>query len=76
MQMQITDNGRSNRMLHVNCAQEPYVNEDSFISDTVSQKIIKIPLENPCTGVIAYPTVKSVTNTFILWSEKTKQANK
>ena len=29
MQMQITDNGRSNRMLHVNYAQEPHVNQDS-----------------------------------------------
>ena len=38
MQIQITDNGRSNRMLHVNCAREPHVNQDSFISDTVSQK--------------------------------------
>ena len=38
MQMQITDNGRSNRMLHVNRAWEPHVNLDSFISDTVSQK--------------------------------------
>ena len=26
MQMQITDNGRSNRMLHVNCTWEPHVN--------------------------------------------------
>ena len=26
MQMQITDNGRSNRMLHVSYAQEPHVN--------------------------------------------------
>ena len=38
MQMQITDNGRSNRMLHVNHARDPHVNEDSFISDTFSQK--------------------------------------
>ena len=69
--MQITDNGRSNRMLHVNHAWEPHVNQDSFISDTVSQKEIKIPLENPCKSVIAYSTVKSVTNTFISWGEKT-----
>ena len=38
MQMQITDNGQSNRMLHINRAQEPHINPDSFISDTVSQK--------------------------------------
>ena len=38
MQMQITDNGRSNRMLHINHAWEPQANQDSFISDTVSQK--------------------------------------
>ena len=29
MQMQITDNGRSNKMLHVNRTQEPHVNQDS-----------------------------------------------
>ena len=29
MQMQITDNGRSNRMLHINCARELHVNQDS-----------------------------------------------
>ena len=29
MQMQITDNGRSNRMLHVNHAREPHINQDS-----------------------------------------------
>ena len=38
MQMQITDNGRSNRMLHINHAREPHVNQDLFISDTVSQR--------------------------------------
>ena len=38
MQMQITDNGRSKRMLHINHAQEPHINLDSFISDTASQK--------------------------------------
>ena len=38
MQMQITDNGRSNRMLHINHAQGLHVNLDSFISDTVSQR--------------------------------------
>ena len=38
MQMQITDNSISNRMLHVNRVQEPHVNLDSFISDTVSQR--------------------------------------
>ena len=38
MQMQIIDNGRSNRMLHINRAWEPHVNLDSFISDTVSQR--------------------------------------
>ena len=38
MQMQITDNGRSNRMLHLNYARESHVNQDSVISDSVSQK--------------------------------------
>ena len=38
MQMQITDNGIYNRMLHVNHAWEPHVNLDSFISDTVFQR--------------------------------------
>ena len=38
MQMQITDNARSNRMLHVKHAQEPHCNLDSFICDTVSQR--------------------------------------
>ena len=28
MQMQITDNGRSNRMLHIKCARKPHVNQD------------------------------------------------
>ena len=30
MQMQITDNGRSNRMLHINHAQGLHVNQDSY----------------------------------------------
>ena len=38
MQMQITDNGRSNRMLHVNRAWELHGNQGLFISHTVSQK--------------------------------------
>ena len=38
MQIQITDNGISNRMLHINRAWETHVNLDSFISDTVSQR--------------------------------------
>ena len=41
-----------------------------------SKKIIKIPLENPYTWVTTLSTVKSVTNTFILWHEKTKKENK
>ena len=50
MQMHITDNGRSNSMMHVNCAGEKHVNLDSFIYDTVSQRKsskfhLKIP---PC----------------------------
>ena len=39
----------------------------------VTKNIIKIPLENPCTWVTTLPTVKSVTNTFISWPEKTKK---
>ena len=38
MQMQITDNVRSNRMLHIHHARKKHVNLDSFISDTVSQR--------------------------------------
>ena len=38
MQMQITDNGKSNRMLLVNHAREPHIYLDSFLSDTVSQR--------------------------------------
>ena len=34
--------------------------------------MIKIPLENPYTWVITLSLVKSVTNTFIWWGEKTK----
>ena len=30
MQMQITDNGRSNRILHINRARELHVNQDSY----------------------------------------------
>ena len=59
-------------MLHVNHAGEPHVNLDLFISHTVSQ-IIKIPLENPCTWVTILSTIKSVTNTFRSWGEKTKK---
>ena len=40
MQMQITDNGISNRMLHVNHGREPHINEDSFISDSLSKRVI------------------------------------
>ena len=56
MQMQITDNGRSNRMLHINHAWEPHINEDSFRSDSFSKRmmltvhrsdtLIKIPILN------------------------------
>ena len=46
------------------------------ISPSFSKKIIKIPLENPCTWVATLSTIKSVTNTFIAWSEKTKKENK
>ena len=38
MHMQITDNGRSNRMLHTNRAREPHVYLDLFIYDTVSKR--------------------------------------
>ena len=64
-------------MLHINCAWEPHVNPDSFKFHTVfNKKIIKILLENPCTWVTTLFTVKCVTNTFISWPEKTKQAKK
>ena len=51
MQMQITDNGRSNRMLHVNCARELHVNQDSYTECymlTVHGRhmLIKIPTLN------------------------------
>ena len=43
------------------------------ISLSFSKKMIKIPLENPCTWVTTYSTVKSVTNTFISCPRKTKK---
>ena len=51
MQMQITDNGRSNRMLFVNRAQEPHVNQDSHTECCMltvhrSHMLIKIPTLN------------------------------
>ena len=51
MQMQITDNGRSNRMLHVNRAQELHVNQDSYtechtLTMHGSHMLIKIPTLN------------------------------
>ena len=51
MQMQITDNSRSKRMLHVNCAQEAHVNQDSHTeccTSTIhgSHTLIKIPTMN------------------------------
>ena len=51
MQMLITDNGRSNRMLHVNCAWEPHVNQDShtecyMLTMHGSHMLIKIPTLN------------------------------
>ena len=77
MQMQITGNGRSNRILHVNHAREPHLNPDSSHgTHNFSKKMIKIPLENPCTWVTTFSIVKSVTNTFISWHEKTKKENK
>ena len=81
--------------MHVNCAQEPHVNQDSHTESCMltvhgSHTLIKIcsyltqflkenhqnPLENPCTWVTTYSIVKSVTNTFISWPEKTKKENK
>ena len=51
MQMQITDNGRSNRMLHINHAQELHVNQDSYtechtLTMHGSHMLIKIPTLN------------------------------
>ena len=64
-------------MLHVNRAWEPHVNQDLFISHTVSnKKCYQIPLENPYTWVTALSTIRSVTNTFIFKDEKTTQAKK
>ena len=64
-------------MLNVKHAQVPHVNPDSFTFHTVfNKKIIKILLENPCTWVATLSTVKSITNTFISWPEKTKKENK
>ena len=64
-------------MLHVKHAQVPHVNPDFFTFHTVSnKKIIKIPVENPCMWVATLSTVKSITNTFISWPEKTKKENK
>ena len=51
MQMQITNNGRSNRMLHVNRAWEPHINQDSHtecytLTMHGSHMLIKIPTQN------------------------------
>ena len=51
MQMQITDNGRSNRMLHINHARELHINQDSYTECYVftmhgSHMLIKIPTLN------------------------------
>ena len=51
MQMQITDNGRSNRMLHINRAQELHINQDSnteccMLTVHRSHTLIKIPTLN------------------------------
>ena len=51
MQMQITDNGISNRMLHVNHAREPHINQDSHTECCMltvhgSHMLIKIPTLN------------------------------
>ena len=51
MQMQITDNGRSNRMLHINSASELHVNQDSYTECHTlpmhgSHTLIKIPTLN------------------------------
>ena len=50
MHIQITDNGRSNRMLYVNCAQKPHINYDSHTECyklTMHRRhiLIKIPTE-------------------------------
>ena len=66
------------KILHINCACEPHVTPRFLhISHIFShKKMIKIPLENPYTWVTTLSTVKSVTNTFISWHEKTKKENK
>ena len=51
MQMQITDNGRSNRILHINRAWELHVNQDSYtecytLTVHRSHTLIKIPTLN------------------------------
>ena len=46
----------------------------SNFTQFLTKKFIKILLENPCTWVTTLFTVKCVTNTFISWPEKTKQA--
>ena len=37
---------------------------------------MKIPPKNPCMRVTILSTIKSVTNTFISWGEKTKKEHK
>ena len=52
--------GISNRMLHVNCAWESHVNQDSFTFQAQFLKEnLKIPLENPCMWVTTLSTIKS-----------------
>ena len=69
------------RMLHVNHARtvygsNMYIQIPSHFTQSFSKKMIKIPLENLCTWVTTLSTMKSVTNTFILWGEKTEPAKK
>ena len=48
----------------------------SHFTHCSSKKIIKIPLENPCTWMATLPKMKSVTKTFIFKGEKTTQAKR
>ena len=63
---------RYTKMLHVNRVREPHVTQ---IWHSFLQKMIKIPLGNPCMWVTTLSTLNLVINTFISWGKIFKQIN-